>query len=65
MESHTLMKVCMALGMGSIVVSMFLWPWRKERPVDEKASAERRALFVGLWAPSMLALATFFTLMAR
>lgn len=65
MEPHTLMKLCMALGMGSIIVSMLLWPWAKGRSVDEKASAERRALFVGLWAPSMLALATYFTLMAR
>lgn len=59
MEPHTLMKLYMALGMGSIIVSMLLWPWAKGQPVDEKASAERRALLVGLWASSMLALAIF------
>ena len=39
------------LSLGSIVVCIFLWIRAKTIGEDERANAERRALFVGLWPP--------------
>lgn len=41
------------LSLGSIVVCVFLWIRAKTIGEDERANAERRALFVGLWPPML------------
>jgi len=43
------------LGMGSIVASIAAWA--QSRSKQDKASAERWGIFVGLWAPTFVALA--------
>jgi len=40
-----------ALAMGSIGLCITLWMRAKTIGEDERANAERRALFVGLWPP--------------
>jgi hypothetical protein len=39
------------LSLGSILICIFLWVRAKTIGEDERANAERRALFVGLWPP--------------
>lgn len=39
------------LSLGSIVLCVILWIRAKTIGEDERANAERRALFVGLWPP--------------
>jgi hypothetical protein len=39
------------LSLGMIVVCIALWMRAKTIGEDERANAERRALFVGLWPP--------------
>jgi hypothetical protein len=39
------------LSLGSIVLCVLLWIRAKTIGEDERANAERRALFVGLWPP--------------
>jgi hypothetical protein len=39
------------LSLGSIVLCILLWIRAKTIGEDERANAERRALFVGLWPP--------------
>jgi hypothetical protein len=39
------------LSLGSIAVCVVLWIRAKTIGEDERANAERRALFVGLWPP--------------
>lgn len=41
------------LSLGSIVVCIVLWIRAKTIGEDERANAERRALFVGLWPPML------------
>jgi len=38
-------------SLGSIVICIVLWIRAKTIGEDERANAERRALFVGLWPP--------------
>jgi hypothetical protein len=40
-----------SLSLGSIVLCIVLWIRAKTIGEDERANAERRALFVGLWPP--------------
>jgi hypothetical protein len=40
-----------ALSLGSILLCVVLWLRAKTIGEDERANAERRALFVGLWPP--------------
>jgi hypothetical protein len=39
--------------LASVVLSIGLWSRAKTIGEDERANAERRALFVGLWAPML------------
>jgi hypothetical protein len=41
------------LSLASIVLSISLWNRAKTIGEDERANAERRALFVALWAPML------------
>jgi hypothetical protein len=41
------------LSMGSVGLCIGLWIRAKTVDQDERGNAERRALFVGLWAPTL------------
>jgi hypothetical protein len=42
-----------ALSMGAVVLCIGLWMRAKTVDQDERGNAERRALFVGLWPPTL------------
>ena len=42
-----------AVALGSIGLCLGLWVRAKTVDQDERGNAERRALFVGLWPPTM------------
>jgi hypothetical protein len=42
-----------ALSVGSVGLCIGLWIRAKTVDQDERGNAERRALFVGLWAPTL------------
>jgi len=39
--------------MGGVVLCLFLWVRAKTVDQEERGNAERRALFVGLWPPTL------------
>ena len=41
------------LSLGSIAACLLLWQRAKTVDQDERGNAERRALFVGLWPPTL------------
>jgi hypothetical protein len=41
------------LSLGSVGLCIALWIRAKTVDQDERGNAERRALFVGLWAPTL------------
>ncbi len=41
------------LSLGSVALCIGLWIRAKTVDQDERGNAERRALFVGLWAPTL------------
>ena len=41
------------MSMGGIVLCITLWIRAKTVDQDERGNAERRALFVGLWPPTL------------
>lgn len=41
------------MSMGSIVLCLGLWIRAKTVDQDERGNAERRALFTGLWPPTL------------
>ena len=65
MEIHALSRICFFLGVISVFISLIIWSKAKAKPSDDKARTERFALFIGLWAPSMFVLATYFRILAR
>jgi len=42
-----------ALSLGSVALCIGLWIRAKTVDQDERGNAERRAVFVGLWAPTL------------
>jgi hypothetical protein len=42
-----------ALSMGTVALCVALWIRAKTVDQDERGNAERRALFVGLWPPTI------------
>jgi hypothetical protein len=42
-----------ALSMGTVALCISLWIRAKTVDQDERGNAERRALFVGLWPPTL------------
>jgi len=42
-----------ALSLGSVALCIGLWIRAKTVDQDERGNAERRAIFVGLWAPTL------------
>jgi hypothetical protein len=47
-----------AMSLGSIVLCIGLWMRAKTVDQDERGNAERRALFAGLWAPTLWQIGT-------
>lgn len=41
------------LSLGSVTLCIVLWQRAKTLDQDERGNAERRALFVGLWPPTI------------
>lgn len=41
------------MSMGSVALCIGLWIRAKTVDQDERGNAERRAIFVGLWAPTL------------
>jgi hypothetical protein len=41
------------ISMGTVVLCITLWIRAKTVDQDERGNAERRALFVGLWPPTL------------
>jgi hypothetical protein len=42
-----------ATSLGSVALCLLLWQRAKTVDQDERGNAERRALFVGLWPPTL------------
>ena len=42
-----------AMSLGSVLLCIGLWIRAKTVDQDERGNAERRALFAGLWAPTL------------
>ena len=42
-----------AMSLGSVGLCILLWQRAKTVDQDERGNAERRALFVGLWPPTL------------
>lgn len=42
-----------AMSMGSVALCIGLWIRAKTIDQEERGNAERRAIFVGLWAPTL------------
>lgn len=42
-----------ASSLGSVVLCIALWIRAKTLDQDERGNAERRAIFAGLWAPTL------------
>lgn len=63
MDPHTLSRILLGLGVASVLASALIWMQCKRHPGDERARCERSALFVGLWAPSLFALAIYVQLL--
>jgi len=42
-----------AMSLGGVVLCIALWMRAKTVDQDERGNAERRALFVGLWPPTL------------
>jgi hypothetical protein len=65
MAQSTIGDLFMLCGVLCIFVSLFFWIRGKGKELETGARSERNALFVGLWAPSFFALATYFRVAAR
>jgi hypothetical protein len=46
-------SVLHAASLGSVALCIALWIRAKTVDQDERGNAERRAIFVGLWAPTL------------
>jgi hypothetical protein len=56
---NRLSLTCVVAGLLSIIASIGIWFFFK---ADEAAHAERFGIFVGLWAPTFIALACWLSL---
>ena len=57
MDKQLLTKVCFTASLVSVAVSILTWIFVSQ---DDPAHAERFALFIGLWAPTLMGLANFY-----
>jgi hypothetical protein len=54
-----------AASLGSVALCIGLWMRAKTVDQDERGNAERRALFAGLWAPTLWGMGTSLELRRR
>ena len=57
MEKEQLSKVCFVASLASVLVSIAFWVFMNQ---DDPAHGERFALFIGLWAPTLMGLANYY-----
>lgn len=57
MDKQFLTKVCFTASLVSVAVSIATWVFASP---EDPAHAERFALFIGLWAPTLMGLANFY-----
>ena len=57
MKKELLSQICFTASLVSVVVSIATWVFVSQ---DDPAHAERFALFIGLWAPTLMGLANFY-----
>ena len=57
MNKQLLSKICFTASLVSVAVSILTWVFVSQ---NDPAHAERFALFIGLWAPTLMGLANFY-----
>jgi len=57
MNKELLSKICFTASLMSVMVSIMTWIFVSQ---EDPAHAERFALFIGLWAPTLMGLANFY-----
>ena len=57
MEKEQLSKVCFIASLASVLVSIAFWVLMNQ---DDPSHGERFALFIGLWAPTLMGLANYY-----
>ena len=57
MNKELLSKICFTAALLSVMVSIMTWVFVSQ---EDPAHAERFALFIGLWAPTLMGLANFY-----
>ena len=57
MEKEQLSKVCFVASLASVLVSIGFWVFLNQ---DDPAHGERFALFIGLWAPTLMGLSNYY-----
>ena len=57
MKKELLSQICFIASLVSVVISILTWVFVSQ---DDPAHAERFALFIGLWAPTLMGLANFY-----
>ena len=57
MDKQYLSRICFTASLVSVAVSIATWIFVSP---EDPAHAERFALFIGLWAPTLMGLANFY-----
>ena len=57
MEKEQLSNVCFIASLASVLVSIAVWVLMNP---EDPAHGERFALFIGLWAPTLMGLANYY-----
>ena len=57
MKKEQLSNVCFIASLASVLVSIGFWVFMNQ---DDPAHGERFALFIGLWAPTLMGLANYY-----
>ena len=57
MEKEQLSKICFVASLASVLVSIAFWVFMNQ---DDPAHGERFALFIGLWAPTLMGLSNHY-----
>ena len=57
MKKEQLSSVCFVASLASVIVSIAFWIFMDDA---DPAHGERFALFIGLWAPTLMGLANYY-----